>query len=242
MRAGKLVRINGGGSELTHTIGADPAPVRVVLTLGEQQLCFAFGGDVSFTAGKRWVAADAPAPDRCPLPYGEDSAWLCRPGMANDQCLSNGLEATKVAPDLMTSVEPQTGSQDHTFDCFYVYPTVDLTGPPGNHEDVTDPAYVALTLDPLVSQASRFDSFCRVFAPHYRQITFSTFGSADGAFLAKAYGDVLDAWRLYLKYDNGGRNVVIMGHSQGTLMTTRLVQEEVDPDPALRAHSARSNY
>ena len=235
VRDGKLVRIAGGGSDLTHTIGANPAPVRVVLTLGEQQLCFEFGGAVTFKAGKRYVASGAPAPARCPLPYGEDSAWLCRPGMANDQCLSNDLDATKVAPDLTTSLEPQTGSQDHPFDCFYVYPTVDLAGPPGNHEDVTDAAYVALTLDPLVSQASRFDSLCRVFAPHYRQITFTTFGSASGAFLEKAYQDVLDAWRLYLKYDNGGRNVVIMGHSQGTFMTTQLMHDEVDPVPELRS-------
>jgi pimeloyl-ACP methyl ester carboxylesterase len=235
VRAGKLVRLALGGGALRHTIVTDPKPVRVVLTLGEQQLCMEFGGDTSFKSGKRWVATDAPAPTSCPLPYGEDSAWLCRPGMTNDQCLANDLDATRVAPDLTTSLEPQTGSQDHPYDCFYVYPTVDLSGPPGNHEDVTDPAYVALTLDPLVSQAARFDSLCRVFAPHYRQITFSTFGSADGAFLEKAYHDVLDAWRLYLKYDNGGRNVVIMGHSQGTFMTTRLMQEEVDPDADLRS-------
>jgi hypothetical protein len=113
---------------------------------------------------------------------------------------------------------------------------VDLTGPVGNHLDVTDPAYVALTLDPLLSQAARFNGLCRIFAPHYRQITFGTFGTPNQAqYLDIAYRDVIDAWRLYLKYQNAGHNVVVMGHSQGTFMTTRLLKEEFDPSAALRS-------
>jgi hypothetical protein len=236
VKLGKGLRVTGRGSGLLHTLGGDPAPVRVVLTLGEQQYCLSFGGAVEFTPGRRYMARNAPAPDLCPLPYDRDSSWLCRPGMSNNQCFVNGIDSTVVHPDLSTSPEPQAGAEDHPYDCFYVYPTVDLAGPVGNHLDVTDPAYVALTLDPLVSQAARFNSLCRIFAPHYRQITFGTFGTPNAAqYVEIAYRDVLDAWRLYLKYRNGGRNVVIMGHSQGTGMTTRLMQEEVDPFPALRS-------
>jgi alpha-beta hydrolase superfamily lysophospholipase len=46
---------------------------------------------------------------------------------------------------------------------------------------------------------------------------------------------VLDAWRIYLKYQNAGHNVVIMGHSQGTFMTSRLMQSDFDSSPALRS-------
>ena len=135
--------------------------------------------------------------------------------MVTNQCFVNSLESTVIEPDLSMVLEPESGSEDHPYDCFYIYPTVDLTGPVGNHADVTDPSYVALTLDPLLSQAARFNGFCRIFAPHYRQVTFATFGSPNAAqYLAVAYRDVLDAWRLYLKYQNAGHNVVVMGQDR----------------------------
>jgi len=237
LQAGYGLRATGSGAGLNHSLGANPVPVRVVLTLGQQQYCMSFGGTASFSASMRFLAKDAPAPDLCPLPYGSDSMWLCRPGMAGNYCLADSaLDATVIEPDLSTSHEGESGTEDHPYDCFYVYPTVDLTGPVGNHLDVTNPTYVGLTLDPLYSQAARFNNLCRIFAPHYRQITFQTFQNANAAqYLDIAYRDVIDAWRLYMKYQNGGRNVVIMGHSQGTFMTTRLMQEEVDPSPALRS-------
>jgi len=195
-----------------------------------------WGGTVSATPGRRYLAMDAPAPDTCPMPYNQDKAWACRPGMVNDQCFVNSLDATDIAPDLTETVEPFTGSTNQPYDCFYVYPTVDLAAAPGNHLNYLGPLFQSFVLDPLLSQAAPFTDRCRVFAPHYRQVTLGTYGSPNAQqYFDFAYRDVIDAWRLYLKYYNGGRNVVIMGHSQGTQMLTRLVSEEVDPDPALRA-------
>lgn len=235
VKGGELIAINGRGA-VGHTLGTDPAPVRVVLTLGGRQCCMSFGGTVTTKAGVNYRATDAAAPDSCPLPYGNDSSWLCRPGMANNQCFVNSLDATVIQPDLSTTLETHAGNENQPYDCFYVYPTVDLSGTAGNHADVTEPLYVSLTLDPLLAQAARFNGLCRIFAPHYRQVTFGTFGSPNAAsYLDVAYRDVLDAWRLYLRYHNGGRNVVIMGHSQGTFMTTRLLQAEFDPSAVLRS-------
>ena len=87
-----------------------------------------------------------------------------------------------------------------------------------------------------LSQAARFTRTCRVFAPFYRQITLPTFSSPDAArYLDIAYGDVRDAFQHYLARDNGGRPFVIVGHSQGTFMLSRLAQDLIDPDPALRS-------
>jgi len=236
VRVGKVVRVDGSGPGLGHTLGGAPDEVRVVLTLGSRPYCTAFEGVGKFKPGKLFTSGASHAPTRCPLPYGADSAWLCRPGLALDQCVAHGFDTTVIDPALGTTLEPGPAATGGAYDCFYVYPTVDLSSAPGLHEDVTDPTYVSYTLDPLLAQAGRFRGQCRIFAPHYRQTTLGTFSSPDAAmFQALAYEDVRDAWRLYLKYHNAGRNVVLMSHSQGTFMVTRLIQEEFDQFPATRA-------
>jgi hypothetical protein len=43
------------------------------------------------------------------------------------------------------------------------------------------------------------------------------------------------AWREYLSVENGGRGVVLIGHSQGTAILRRLVRQEIDPRPQVRS-------
>jgi hypothetical protein len=45
------------------------------------------------------------------------------------------------------------------------------------------------------------------------------------------FRDVLAAWKHYLRYENHGRGVVLIGHSQGLRMLMRLIQEEIDGKP-----------
>lgn len=75
-----------------------------------------------------------------------------------------------------------------------------------------------------------------MFAPVYRQATIASLvaGAVTEEVRATAYGDVLGAWRDYLAHDNMGRGVVLIGHSQGTLMLKRLIHDEIDPDRAQR--------
>jgi pimeloyl-ACP methyl ester carboxylesterase len=51
-----------------------------------------------------------------------------------------------------------------------------------------------------------------------------------------AYDDVRDAWLDYLAHDNDGRPFVLIGHSQGAMLLTRLVQDEIDKNAAVRTH------
>lgn len=166
--------------------------------------------------------------------YADAASWLCRPDLPDDQCATNSLDATAVQPDnSLDDGELHVPAEDPGYDCFYIYPTVDLSGTPGNHTDFSD---LSLELDPLVSQAARFNGSCRVFAPLYRQVTIGTFGDPNVAeYEAVAYGDVEAAFRHYMGQYNNGRNFVIMGHSQGTFMTTRLLQNLIDGEPRLRA-------
>jgi hypothetical protein len=108
-------------------------------------------------------------------------------------------------------------------DCFYVYPTV-RGDPSGNAVLELGPAEQRAA----VTQAARFEEVCRVFAPLYRQTTNGQGNSK------LAYGDVAAAWRDYLARDNGGRGVVLIGHSQGAHVLRQLIQREIEPVAARR--------
>ena len=43
--------------------------------------------------------------------------------------------------------------------------------------------------------------------------------------------DVKAAWEHYLAYNNVGRGVVLIGHSQGSGLLTRLIASEIDGKP-----------
>jgi hypothetical protein len=168
-----------------------------------------------------------------PMGYDDPALWMCHPSKpaAEDLCLASDLTATELLADGTTQIVEHVPAGAPAFDCFYVYPTVDIDFTPGQTEDFDD---TDQELDALLNQAARLTSMCRVFAPLYHQVTLGTFGSADApALLDAAYADVLAAFENFLETSED-RSFVILGHSQGTFMTTRLMQEVIEPDPALR--------
>ncbi len=158
--------------------------------------------------------------------------WLCKPGMANNPC-AVGLSTTTItaAGKVQGRLSPRKTTPPKV-DCFYVYPTV--SGQSSMTADRTvDPEQRSIAL----YQTARYAQHCRIFAPVYRQITLAGLLKPAGitpAMTATAYGDVRTAWRSYLKNDNRGRGVVLVGHSQGTYMLRKLVTEEIDPKPTVR--------
>jgi hypothetical protein len=166
--------------------------------------------------------------------YDDPGLWLCHPDRpeGEDACRSADLTATELLPDGGTEVLEHVAATDPPFDCFYVYPTVDLRLAPGQTEDFAD---LDQELDPLLNQAARFTSMCRMFAPLYHQVTIGTFGSDQAATLLAAVAvEVAGERVLHVDVRGGERPFVILGHSQGTFMTQRLLREVVEPDPALR--------
>ncbi|MGX1806073.1 DUF3089 domain-containing protein [Nocardia sp. NPDC055321] len=157
--------------------------------------------------------------------------WLCKPELSADPC-DLPLRTTDLGTGAVSD-PPPVAEQDKPVDCFYLYPTVSNQ--------------VALNQDPVAQpevrsiaefQAARFSNQCRVFAPVYRQVTLTALPLelATGVGLIQlAYQDVVDAWNDYLANDNHGRGVIIISHSQGTLMARKLIREQVDPDPQLRS-------
>jgi pimeloyl-ACP methyl ester carboxylesterase len=168
-----------------------------------------------------------------PLDYGDRRMWLCRPGNDPDECNAN-LDTTELLADGSRKVVPHARAEDPAFDCFYVYPTVKLSGV----GPMTDFANISITLDPLLSQGARFNKLCRAYAPLYRQMgVVPNADGSPGASVRTNLGldDVRQAFAHYLKHFNQGRKFVLIGHSQGTGMLTAMTAQDIDPKPEVRA-------
>jgi hypothetical protein len=61
VKPGKLLKIAAKGSGIQHTLGADPNPVDVVVTMGGLAWCQRYGGTPSYRAPKSYTAKLAPA-------------------------------------------------------------------------------------------------------------------------------------------------------------------------------------
>ncbi len=161
----------------------------------------------------------------------DDTVWLCKPGLADNPC-KPGLSTTQISPtgEVLGTSEPK--AKKPRVDCFYVYPTV--SDDVGRNSDLSiDPEERSIAL----YQAARYSRLCRVFAPMYRQRTIMALLSGQPATdeeRALAYGDVLSAWKTYLRKYNDGRGIVVLGHSQGTTVLRRLIADRVDGRPGVR--------
>jgi hypothetical protein len=172
-------------------------------------------------------APGAPAND-----YSKPDTWLCRPGLpgSEDACAVD-LATTVITEDGRFAREAWAAALNPPIDCFYVYPTVSLDTT-ANSDMAAGPE----ERNVVRAQFARFASQCRPFAPLYRQATLTalraaTAGKPMSVDRALAYNDVLAAWNHYLKNDNNGRGVVLIGHSQGSGVLTELLRREIDGKP-----------
>jgi hypothetical protein len=179
-------------------------------------------------------AAAAPSPPTAPLHVPaptHKTVWLCRPGMRHNPC-TGGLDSTDVTGSHPGQVRRFSPAAHPPIDCFYVYPTVSTA------KGLNAPLHSAAEVVAVArAQAAQFAAHCRLFVPVYRQITESALVSGkytDPKATATAYGDVQSAWDDYLRHDNHGRGVVLIGHSQGAMMLKHLIQADVQ-QPAERA-------
>ena len=160
---------------------------------------------------------------------GARTVWVCHPDKANDPC-DGSLTATQLRADAtLGAVERTRINRRAPIDCFYVYPTVSDQPTPTATRAI-DPEIKAIAR----FQAARFAQHCRVFVPVYRQLTLAAIGnlaSITPAMRDRAYGDVRSAWRDYLRRENKGRGVVLIGHSQGSFMLRELIAKEIDGKP-----------
>ena len=180
------------------------------------------GGNQTGSAGSGSIGSGVTPPSDA-TDYSVTAHWVCRPG--SDTTCTTGLDATVEYADGHAVAQPFTPAADPLIDCFYVYPTVSQEQT--QFADLTDsPIIQAVTRQ----QAGRLSSRCRVFAPIYRQET--TYGLSHGGSGSTSPAppmlDVQAAWAYYLQNDNKGRGVVLIGHSQGTILLQQLIAESID--------------
>lgn len=167
-------------------------------------------------------------------PYEEPAWWVCRPDLSSDTCRGD-LSTTEITATGAHLVQPHHPAQDSDVDCFYIYPTVDLSLLPGNQVDFSDLSKIRAA---AAAQIARFSEVCNVYAPLYRQATIATYFSTktdQHAFFEVAYSDIAAAFAVYRARFANHHRLVIIGHSQGSQMAARLLHDVVEPDPALLA-------
>jgi Protein of unknown function (DUF3089) len=167
-----------------------------------------------------------------PSAASADVVWLCRPGQASSPC--QGDQTTRYyEPDGSSRVGRPAVPKQPPIDCFYVYPTVS-NQPTPNATKSPDPEVRSIA----AYQAQRFSTRCRLFVPLYRQVTAAGVSLAsqthDTSGYDTALADVREAWQQYLRNDNHGRGVVLLGHSQGSRMLRALIRRDIDPNAAVR--------
>jgi hypothetical protein len=186
------------------------------------------------SGAKRGAVSTTTTAAAAPVPGARDrweTVWLCRPGESSNPC-SGDLTATVVAASGAAKVEHAAPATDPPVDCFYVYPTI--SGQPTINANLKVGLREA---EVATAQVARFSRTCRIYAPVYRQITLAALQHPARITLADAlvaYRSVRDAFRDYLNHYNHGRGIVFIGHSQGATILIRLLQQEIDPSPALR--------
>jgi hypothetical protein len=165
--------------------------------------------------------------------YTKDSAWLCLPGRT-DIC-STPLTTTALSRTGYGSTGQSAVAKAPPLDCFYVYPTV------SRDQGLSSDLNAGLEEKGAAEvQFARFAGVCRTFAPIYRQMTLGAVaaysaGADISAAAALAYRDVAASWHNYLATRNNGRQFVLIGHSQGSLMLQMLIANEIEKDPAVAA-------
>ena len=158
-----------------------------------------------------------------------DTTWICKPGQSDDLCAGTIEGETLPPPGEEAQPLGYTRPEDAPVDCFYLYPTQSEQPGPNSNLDKDPPIRRV-----VVQQARMVSSVCDVYAPMYRQVTLNGDQSAHNPSVETAYKSAKVAFRDYLKNYNDGRGFIMLGHSQGSAHTARLIDELVDTNAKLR--------
>jgi hypothetical protein len=164
-------------------------------------------------------------------PAAAKTSWLCLPGAKPDPCTPSLKTTVYSSWGKKTGVVTPKVARKPKVDCFYVYPTVS-----NQNAMLSTKARDPEIKDIALFQVARYSQVCRVFVPLYRQITVPALERGEFTLANMKIGeaDLTAAWNEYLKKYNHGRPFVLIGHSQGSIQLTALIQKQIDKNKAVR--------
>tara|TARA_B100001029_G_scaffold166233_1_gene158513 strand:+ start:654 stop:1748 length:1095 start_codon:yes stop_codon:yes gene_type:complete len=115
-------------------------------------------------------------------------------------------------------------------DVFYIHPTGYFEKRWNSNMD-KNRAACERTEIMLGNQASAFNDSCNIYAPEYRQATYYSFFDANKngkEALDLAYSDIERAFDYFIDNFNDNRPFIIAAHSQGALISHKLINKKVD--------------
>lgn len=159
-------------------------------------------------------ATKAPsAPD-----YSQARFWAALPDAAG---------ASASAPKGVSAIDPRAAQVD----VFFIHPTTFFSNSQWNQPLDDADTNARTDKGTIRNQASVFNGCCRIYAPRYRQMTFSGYlqpSNDSKAALDLAYSDVKRGFEYYLAHYNHGRPFIIASHSQGSRHARILVEQMID--------------
>jgi hypothetical protein len=167
------------------------------------------------------VHSFAESPQLTAPDYSVGTSWAALPDRQDDA-------------DVLPGGDVQDVQASAQVDVFFVHPTT-YFGTASWNQPLDDTSTNQLT-DAFVlrSQASVFNSCCRIYAPRYRQATIYSFmdksGSGTSA-LDLAYEDVQRAFDYFIEHYNQGRPFILAAHSQGSLHLRKLLEKRITGRP-----------
>ena len=197
---------------MSRVVKIAAAVVGVLLVVGVSLLLF--GIDLwlySIRPGAFDESSSPPEPR-----YAERSAWWALP------------ETDDPADLLADGHEPAPNA---AADVFFVHPTNYLGDGAMWNGAVDSPVAEEMSRFSIANQATAFNGCCRVFAPRYRSASLYAFvdtGPDTRRALDLAYGDVARAFQHFIDQWSGDRPFVLAGHSQGSTLLVRLLEEAID--------------
>lgn len=122
--------------------------------------------------------------------------------------------------------ENETHNNDKKADVFFVHGTV-LHSKTEIYLDPHNEELRQLPLRPRMTHAGSYDKTCRIFNPHYRQLTMEAH-LADHDTIVEYYKvptqDIINAYFHYMENWNNGRPLILAGNSQGSILILALLK------------------
>lgn len=127
-------------------------------------------------------------------------------------------------------------SPDKPVDVFYVYPTIYPGACPKNM-DVFNKELRSDVQGLLKAQAGVYSSSANLFAPYYRQVSFTCLNPEEDMLINQYFrigaDDIHRAFNYYMTYLNQGRPFILAAHSQGSVVMLDLLRSRFH-DPNLQ--------